>query len=269
VALTCTFANSVSIVNGASTMSLLILTGTVVNPGDVMVVCQSGDNGGGGGSASMGTPTMTGETFTQARKQNYDPGASRAGNTLGIFYCIATTQHGVGDTITCNHAATDSTTAILWIVSSVATPSVTIPRISSSGTVAYSTQGGTTGASGTSGTITTGTITVGSLVIGVTSTQDRVIPLSTPDTDTTNGSWSSARSAVADSAVALTSMVCSSQYKIQTTTNSTQTYNTGWTLSTTYLLGYIVFTESVAPLTPREGLVVRQCLPSMYRAAVR
>jgi len=109
------------------------------------------------------------------------------------------------------------------------------------GTPTYSTSAFANG-TGTSATITTSSIINGDVVIGFTNGDMSAI---TADSDTTNGTWSSAQTTTDTESVDSITIRISSQSKVVTAT-ATQTYNTSWTGSIGYGIRWASFTEVIA-----------------------
>ena len=72
-------------------------------------------------------------------------------------------------------------------------------------------------------TVTTGTISVGDMVIATVAMEAGTTQTYTDDADTTNGTWSASQ--YAEIGTTTSGSAIGSQTKVQTTTNSTQTFN--------------------------------------------
>ena len=246
MALTVTLANTGSQNGTASTIAVTL--GIAFAKDDVLVALVACDNGGTSGARSLSTTaTLSGETVTNRRANNHDPGIARAGTTLGIWTSVMGASKTGTETITFDKASADYISVILWKVSS--------DTVAEQGGVVYGTVGGNAGADAATTTVTTGTINVGDVVIGCTAYEGNTAV--TSDTDSSNGSWSAQTTKLADSGTALTSMTCASQYKIQTTTASTQTYDTAFT-SSSVQAGYVTFSEPILSYPPIRKLMVNQ-----------
>jgi hypothetical protein len=79
----------------------------------------------------------------------------------------------------------------------------------------------------------------------------------TADSDTSNGTWSTAQTGTAGNATSASNIEIISQFKIQTTTTSTQTFNIGITANT-WGLCYILLTEKTTPLYNAPGATARR-----------
>lgn len=196
--------------NGTSiTLNTTCATGATVTAsvGDGLVVIAASSNDGSGGAASQ-TDVVDSDgvnTYTQRALINYDPGAAGAGATLGIYTCVVTNALS-GDTITVNHSGNTSEKAV-QVYKIVPGASEVISFISADGT--GSTGNATTHSAPTAAGVASGDIIFGAAAI---ETDDAV----TGDGDTSNGSWSSILSRLADNGADAATMVCSSQHKTTT-----------------------------------------------------
>ena len=235
MALTVALANS-GTQNGTGT-TIDVALNIAFAAGDILVAIVACDNGGSNGAISLSsTSTLSGETVTNRRNNNHDPGSTRAGDTLGIWTSVMATSKTGSETIRFTKASADYIGVVLWKVSSNG----------ASGRAAYASVGGSSGADAATTSTTTGTLAVGYAVIGGTAYEGNTTI--TADTDSSNGSWSAQTVALANSGTTATSMAVASQYKVTTTAAATQTYNTAFT-SSSCQAGYVTFREDFYPAT--------------------
>jgi hypothetical protein len=103
------------------------------------------------------------------------------------------------------------------------------------------TSGGAAGANSSQSLVTDVNINNGWTIIGVTVTEDTVA--ATPDSDTTNGTWSTQYSIASSSGTAATSMAIGAQWKTVTAT-AAQTYNTTTSAARDFCLQWIQMYEA-------------------------
>lgn len=185
--------------------------------GSLAVICVSADNSSTGGATNnvSSVTDSIGNTWKLVQRPIFDNGAASAGIQGAIAYTdMSAGTITTGTTITVTFGA--ATTAKSYTLHEV---------VPTAGKVIGYVQGGVaTGKSGTTApTMTTGTITNGNLLIATFAMESGTTQTFTDDADTTNGTWSASQYSEVGST---TSGNCiGTQYKIQTTTNSTQTYN--------------------------------------------
>lgn len=208
-----TIVSSGSLGSNSGGTTLGIPVGTVLTVGSMGVVCVAADNAGTGGSVkNFGTASDTvGNTWTLQFDLIYDPGAANAGVEVGCWTAPITTQNSLSVTVN--------------FLSSVTAKSGNLYKVTASGGNVVQYVSGTAKCDActsgqTSGTpnIVTDTMNVGDGVIAVLGAESSAAV--TGDADTTNGSWSSA-----DTTQSGGTMLISSQFKVQTTTSSTQSYD--------------------------------------------
>ena len=196
-----------------STATLAITTTATINVGEFIVVAIAADNAGAAGATStISVEDTAGNTYVLRADRLQDPGAASAGTSLRVFCAEARSALASGQTITVNFSPnTTSKGAAVWRV--VPSTGMGINFLVETGNVG----------TGANPSVTSATVTSGDLVIGVTAAETSTTP--TADSDTSNGSWSTAQVAVANSGSGVTSQVVTTQYKVVTGT-ATQTYNT-------------------------------------------
>jgi hypothetical protein len=210
--------------SNTSSSTLAFNCGLTVAAGDLIVVVVGADNNGSSGARSISSiTTAVGNVFPWTRTatttvENWiinalsDPGAAAAGATLTIATSIATASMSTTDQITVNFSpATTAKAAHAYKVSGLTSGKVwdfSFGANAASNAAATANPTQTTAAS-----VAVGDITFG----GVGAESSGAV---TGDSDTTNGSWSSAVTTQSGG-----TMLVTSQYKIQATAASTQTYN--------------------------------------------
>ena len=205
----------------SSGATLVPQLGTTFVVGDMVVIAIASDNAGSSGSAACIT-TASGTGFGSFTKRNnvvYDNGAAAAGAEIAYFWAICSTDRASTDTVTINFSPnTTSKCCLVWNVHS--TDAAQYPH-TAIGNGSVSGAGATTGTP----TLTSGAtnVGVGAVTFGAISAETNATV--TLDGDTTNGSWSAQLTQVANTGTVATSMRAAGQYKIQTTTDSQQTYN--------------------------------------------
>lgn len=205
--------------NGTSTSSgASVSTGSTVTAaiGDWLVAIVAADNAGTNGDPSLSSVSDSqGNTWTQRALINNDPGAANAGATLGIFTAPVTNALS-SDTVTANFSPNTTCKAIQ------------VYRVQpGSGEAVQFVAADATGTTGNNTTHSAGTVSVtnGDTIFGAAAIEAR--DAITGDSDTTNGSWSSILSRLADTGATATSMTCSSQYKTVSSTG-----NQSWACTT-------------------------------------
>lgn len=214
--------------------------------GSIAVVCISADNSSTGGSTNnvSSVTDSLGNTWYVAQKPIFDNGVASA----GIQGAIAWTPQSKGPLQT-------STTITVTFGNALTAKSYTLHEVSASaGLPTYKTGGvGTGSAVAAAGTysMTTGSIAVGNLLICTLAMESGTTQTYTADSDTTNGTWSAVQYSEVGST---TSGNCiGSQYKLQTTTGSTQSYNATLAAAADSIGAWAEFTEvdPVVLKTPR------------------
>lgn len=197
------------------------------------VLALAYDNSGGGGSDPFTSLTdSSGNTWTLRQSSLNDPGASSAGVAMRIYTSPISTL-------------TTSTLIQIGFQQAVPVKAYTFLEVSSDvGSVQYNTGGQTTG-SGTTQTITTSAaVSTGELVFGVLGQEGN--GTRTQDSDTLNGSWSTAQSAGAGTTTAGIEII--SQYKILTA-GGAQTYNPTASPIGDWCMAWISLSEFIPPVS--------------------
>lgn len=188
-------------------------------------------------SRGSGNSNTASSTFTFSPASNFTPGSFAVlliGNyefEVGFVGCSVSDTDGntwtvrteVGDgrgihIATCDSVSltTADTITITWGGDDVQGKGYFLYEVTGGGAVEYKSANSTTFAS--NGTITSGTIESGNVIFGFNVRNSTIAP-TTPDTDTTNGSWSTQVGISTG-----TTTYISSQYKI-VTADGAQTYN--------------------------------------------
>lgn len=201
--------------------------------GALAVLCVAYDNRGVDGADPFSSISDSlGNTWTSRLNLLRDPGAANNGMTLRIF----TTPQDAG-TITTGTVVTITTSLNGGFPLQLA---ATFIEVSGGGTPQYISGGGTTGNSTTPST-TTDSLNTGEVVIGAFALEGS--PTVTPDSDTTNGNWSTQqyiRNTLAGAAGGY--VTCSSQQKVVTGTG-TQSYDIGLSAGGDWCIGWIKVTN--------------------------
>lgn len=217
--------------NNTAATSLTITPASNFTAGSFGILAVAYDNAGSQGADPFITISDTPvNTWTTRITSLNDPGAASAGSTLRIFTAPISTLT-TANTITVSFGAT-SVTAKAW----------TLVEVSSNvigAVISYVTGAQATG-SGTTQTITTSSITINNLVFGVLGQEGN--GTRTGDSDTTNGTWSTAQSAGFGTTTGGHETI--SQYKIVTATGA-QTYNPTATALGDWCIGWISVTELI------------------------
>lgn len=227
--------------NGTSGSSWNTAYPATIAAGNYAVFSFSFDNAGSAGNTLIAPATMSdskGNTFARYLDVLYDNGPASAGVEIACYMGKVATQVTNADTFT-----------ITWTSGSPAAKCANIMNVSvSAGNMLTNvTSGEFVCGTCTTGTpsVTTGTITVGDLTVGLCGAESA--DTFTNDTDTTNGSWTTAATTHNGTGSGTTGMSLCAQGKVQTTTNSTQTYNPTLT-SVDTKIGWVQFREAAIPL---------------------
>ena len=220
----------------ASSASLAVTTTATINVGEFIVVCISADNSGSGGATSTtGVTDSAGNTYVLRADQLRDPAGVDAGVSLRVYCATAQYALASGQTVTVSFSPnTTSKAAAVWRV---------IPTSTATHQISFVAETGTNNNTANP-TITSASVTSGDIVIGVNACETSTTP--TADSDTTNGTWSTAQVGLANSGSGVTSSIVTTQYKV-TTGTGTQTYNTTL-ISLDWAISILTFTELRRPV---------------------
>jgi len=203
--------------------------------GSLAVLCLVYDNNGTGGTDSFSSISDTNaNTWTLRQNALQDPGSQDAGTVLRVY--TSNQNSGTlttGDTITVflDLSGIGDRIQFVYTLMEVDSNTASVPT--------YVT-GASSNGSGTSASITSTSITNTNMIIGVTGIEnDGAV---TPDSDATNGSWSTHQTSTNTTAgTGNLAQRISSQRKI-VTASATQTYNTSFT-SSDYCIAWIELTD--------------------------
>lgn len=200
-------------------------------------LCVAADNSSSGGATNdFTTVTDTlGNTWVKRQSPVFDNGAASAGVQGAIFdtdQTAGTLQ--TTTTITVNFGS--SPTAKTWTLTEIAPDAGKVITHATGGNKSAGATG-TALTTGATGTITIGQIVLAAFFIEAGTTQT----LSAADTDTTNGSWTTNQYNEIGSTTSGSVIV--SQAKIQTTADSTQTYDVTLGISSDYTGSWVVYNE--------------------------
>lgn len=219
----------------ASGSVVITLSANHFTAGDMAVVMIAYDNNGTNGADTFSSISDSrGGTWGGNINFNRDPSTASSGVVGREWHRLQTTSNYLrsGDTIT-----------IAWTTGPAAR-SWQLGRVSPTSYGYVSAIAGTSaGGAATTATITSSSITAGDLILGATFWEYGTATY-TADSDTTNGSWSAATTGTYGTAAA--GMTLTSQAKVASGT-ATQTYNTGISSSTDYVIGWVQFRETPMP----------------------
>lgn len=218
--------------NNTAATSLTITPASNFTAGSFGILAVAYDNAGSQGSDPYITISDTPlNSWVSRINVLNDPGAASAGSTLRIFTAPISSLT-TANTITVSFGAT-SVTAKAWTL-------IEVSSNATNGSVVYSTGSQATG-SGTTQTLTTSTIAINDFVFGVLGQEGN--GTRTGDSDTLNGSWSTAQSAGFGTTTGGIEII--SQYKIVTATGA-QTYNPTATPLGDWVMGWISVSEVIS-----------------------
>lgn len=222
--------------NSTTSSGTLVISGVTASVGDWLVVIIGADNAGGSGANSISSVTdAEGNTYTSRATLLQDPGAADEGATLSIFTAEITSALSLDD-VTVNFSPnTTSKTAVVYLVEPDVGDTITF-RASGAGAA------GATG-NGTAQSVIT-SVTNGDTIFGGVACETNAAI--TADSDTTNGSWSTAYTNTADTGSAGTSMAVSAQWKTVSSTGN-QTYNTSTGSSVDWAMSWLTLYAVEAP----------------------
>jgi len=229
--------------NSTSSGATLTVGSITASVGDWLVVMVASDNNGTNGAASLST-TMTdnaaGGSNTYTNRGgiiNQDPGAAAAGASFSIWTCQVVRPLS-GSTITANFSPnTTSKAIIVYLVQPAADEGIEFVSVGAGGTGSGTTQTGANAVSVTNGDM----IFAGSAVEASATV--------TGDSDTTNGNWSTAYQAVANTGTSGTSMTMTAQHKTVSATGN-QTWATTTSGSQDWAANYLIL-RAIKLLMPR------------------
>lgn len=228
--------------NNTANTSFNVNVGSNCTAGATIAICISADNNSSGGSTNNITNVTDSIGNLWEVVPNtavvFDNGAAAA----GVQGSIWTTRQNIG-TITTGTTITvstgTSTTAKTGTFTEITAAVGSFAAVRTGGAKAAGATG-TAATSGASGTINIGEVGLFAIYIEAGTTQT-----CTGDSDTTNGSWSTLQYTEIGST---TSGSCiASQAKLQTTANSTQTYDVTLGISSDYHSSWAIFTETLIP----------------------
>lgn len=205
--------------------------------GAKLVLCVTADNSSSGGATNdFTTVTDTaGNTWIKRQSPVFDNGAASAGVQGAIFDCDQSVA-----TLT-----TASTITVSFGSSPVAKAWTLTELTSSVGRVAYRTSGdkaagatATALTTGASASVTVGECIIAAMFMEAGTTQS----ITAEDTDGTNGAW--ATSSYAEIGTTTAGAVIASSTKVQTTANSTQSYDITVGVSSDYTASWAIYYEA-------------------------
>jgi len=204
--------------------------------GACIVICIAADNSAAAGSSNNFT-TVTdslGNTWTKHQSPVFDNGAASAGVQGAIYSTVqdvGTIQTGTTITVAFG-AATVAKTGCFWEITAAA------------GFRANFRTGANKAAGATGTAVTLGaspSVNIGEALVAAVYMESGTTQTYTGDSDSTNGTWNTAQYAEIGSTTS--GSCCGSQVKLQTTANSTQTYDATLGISSDYHGSYAIFQE--------------------------
>lgn len=245
--------------NSSGTNNLTLTPSGNFAKNSLAVLVVAYDNSGTNGADPFGTGSVTdslGNTWVSRHATLNDPSTASNGTCLRIFTStigVAPLTTGTTITFTTQTAVTAKVCA-LWEITAAAGQKAV-----------YLSQGtGATGAS-TAPSVTTGTIAIGDLTVGASANEyGTAQTLTTPDADSTNGTWSTNQ--YTEIGTTTSGQNVTTQTKVQTTANSTQTYNLTMGTSTDWAAGWISVDEVSGVQSLTLGLL--DGAPALYAPTV-
>lgn len=231
-----TVANITTATSTTSSSTLATTASVTAAAGTWLYVALACDNNGTNGDPSVATNSISdsaSNTWTNRVLLNNDPGAAAAGITLAIWTCEVTNALTNG-TITISFSP--NTTSKTFVVQRL-TPG------SGEKVVYVDTGAGATGSSNAP-TINSTSVAADDVIFGAIAIEGN--DTITGDSDTSNGTWSTQYTQVANTGTVLTSVRIATQYKAVTSTSS-QTYNVSYTTARDYAINWVEF--GTEPLT--------------------
>lgn len=226
--------SNVTTANSTTSGATLDLTGVSAAIGDWLVLAVAADNAGAAGvsATSASITDAAGNTWTRRSETNNTPtGAANDGTTLSIWTCPVTATLSSA-TITVNFSP--NTTAKAALLKKVVPGAGEVVRFVSVGA----------GFTGTTIPFSSGNVSVdvGYTIFGYTAAESA--NSFTNDSDTTNGSWSTAQTALANTGVGGTSQSLTGQHKTATASGN-QSYDTTHIANRDWALNYIILSAKV------------------------
>lgn len=226
--------------NSTTSSATLAVSSVTASIGDMLVVLIAADNNGSGGASSISSVTDSqSNTYTQQILANRDPGPAEGGATFAVYTSILTTALSAG-TVTLNLSPnTTSKAIVIYRIQPGAGENINIRGIGTEVTGAASNH-----------TITATAVTSGdTLICGLAKEANVTF---TEDGDTTNGTWSSQYTEIANTGTVATSMEVGSQWKTVTATGD-QTWNFNSGTSSDYAMNYLLVYPSSGSLKDMIG----------------
>lgn len=228
--------NNVTTANSTSSGSTLVASSVTVSAGEWILVAVAADNSGTSGAASLtGVTDSASNTYNQVSLSNRTAGsAANDGITLGIYLAEVTTALSSGS-ITANFSP------------NTASKAMSIKRISVGAGETLGTYAVGPGVTGSGTAYSSGAVSVldGHTIYGATALEQ--INAATADSDTTNGSWSTAHTASANNGSSNSASASITTQQKTVTATGNQTYNTSSGSTRDYALNYVIFFPDVLP----------------------
>lgn len=248
--------SNVTTANSTTAGPTLALTGITAAVGEWLVLAVAADNNGpaGASSTSASITDAAGNTWTQRASTNYTPGATAAdGTTVSIWTCVVT------------HALSSATITVNFSPDTTAKAAVLKKASPGSGEViTFDAVGAGVTATGTTFSAGAVSVNVGHTIFGWTGLENNSAP--TADSDTTNGSWSTAQTATASTGTSTTSQSISGQHKTVTATGS-QTYDTTGGATRDGAANYLILFFDISAAGTSAGIAAASAAPLVAGAS--
>jgi hypothetical protein len=239
--------------NTAASSRAVSPSGTIP-AGSIAVIVWALDNSGTSGVSRFSSMAdSVGNTWSTPLNINKTAGTANDGTTLVMSWSLLTTQLLNTNTITIT--LTGNVTPKCYAIHQI-TPAA-------GNSVEYVTSGSTTGTGNVA--LTTGTIDNLQMVVCAAANEYGTAQTPTHDTDTTNGSWSTALYAEVGTTGAGQNVA--SQRKV-VTASATQTYNVSYSSSADYAAGWLSFKEVIGGTFAVNAVVSKTVAPTFGVDAV-
>jgi hypothetical protein len=239
--------------NTAASSRAVSPSGTIP-AGSIAVIVWALDNSGTSGVSRFSSMAdSVGNTWSTPLNINKTAGTANDGTTLVMSWSKLTTQLLNTNTITIT--LTGNVTPKCYAIHQI-TPAA-------GNSVEYVTSGSTTGTGNVA--LTTGTIDNLQMVVCAAANEYGTAQTPTHDTDTTNGSWSTALYAEVGTTGAGQNVA--SQRKV-VTASATQTYNVSYSSSADYAAGWLSFKEVIGGTFTANAIVRKTVSPTFAADAV-
>lgn len=221
--------------NSTTSSATLVVGSVTAAVGDLLVLAVAADNSGTSGAISLSTSVTdaAGNTWVNQKRQNQAPGSvANGGTTLGLWTCKVTNALSAQN-VTINFSPnTPSKAAIIYKMVPAAGESIDLAVVGGVGA-------GNSGSATSHAAASENYHKLGRVAFGFSAVETNLAV--TADSDTTDGTWSSAYQAVANSGSDLTSQTVSGQYKVTSAFTTGLAYNTTTAAAKDYAVCTLLF----------------------------